>query len=114
VKIAGSNFIAHALRSWLRWGQISITAFSYYLAVVYLTGLDTQLTTLSQFFGHALIYGAGVALFSVLSSLSSSSHAPKEERRKSLPKQPTRATDLTKTPRRRQVQRAGRAGRLER
>ena len=66
MKIAESNFIAHALRSWLRWGLISITAFGYYLAVVYLTDLDTRLTTLSQFFGHALIYGAAVALFSVL------------------------------------------------
>jgi len=50
----------------LRWGLISIPAFGYYLAVIYLTGLSTRLTTMSQFFGHALIYSAGVALFSML------------------------------------------------
>jgi len=50
----------------LRRGLISLTAFGYYLAVVYLTGLSTRLATMRQFFGHVLIYGAGVALFSTL------------------------------------------------
>jgi len=50
----------------LRRGLISLFAFGYYWAVVHMTGLSIRLTTMGQFFGHVLIYGAAVALFAML------------------------------------------------
>ena len=50
----------------LRRSFISVGGFLYYFAIVSLTGLDTRLTTMGQFFGHAMIYGASVALVSAL------------------------------------------------
>jgi predicted transporter len=48
----------------LRRSIITIVAAGYYIAVVFLTGLSTNLKSMSQFFGHALIYAAGVGLIS--------------------------------------------------
>ncbi len=59
---------------------IAIAAAGYYFAVVYLTGLSTDMKSMSQFFGHALIYAAGVGLISsVLFIAERSSSKGKEE-----------------------------------
>jgi hypothetical protein len=58
---------------------VALVAAGYYVAVIYLTGLSTHLTSMSQFFGHALIYAAGVALISsVLFIVEKSSSKTKE------------------------------------
>jgi len=63
----------------LRRGLISLLAICYYFAVVYLTGLSMRVTTMSQFFGHALIYAAGVGLFSSVLFIAQRSSSRKKE-----------------------------------
>ena len=58
---------------------ITLVAAGYYVAVVYLTGLSTKLTSMAQFFGHALIYAAGVALISSILFIVERSSSKKRE-----------------------------------
>ena len=48
----------------MRRSLVAVLAGGYYCAVIYLTGLHAQLTSMRQYFGHALIYASGVALIS--------------------------------------------------
>lgn len=63
----------------LRRSFIGALAAMYYAGVVYLTGLSTQLTSMSQFFGHALIYAGAVGLISSLLFIVERSSSKKKE-----------------------------------
>lgn len=58
---------------------ISLLAAGYYIGVVYATGLSTRPATMTEFFGHALIYAAAVGLVSSLFFISERSASKKRE-----------------------------------
>ena len=50
----------------MRRSTITVLAAVYYIAIVCLTVLSHDLTSMSQFFGHVLIYASAVGLISSL------------------------------------------------
>ena len=50
----------------MRRSIITVLAAGYYVTIVCLTGLSYKLTSMSQYFGHVLIYASAVGLISSL------------------------------------------------
>jgi predicted transporter len=63
----------------MRRSTITVLAAGYYIAVVYLTGLSHNLTSMSQFFGHVLIYASAVGLISSLLFVAENYSSKKKE-----------------------------------
>ena len=50
----------------LRRSLVLVAGGVHYLAIVSLLGLDMRPSTLAQYTGHAMIYGSGVAVYTIL------------------------------------------------
>ena len=59
--------------------MIKVIAAAYYLGVVWLIGLSVDLTSMAEFFGHALIYMAAVGLISSMFFVADRSSSAKRE-----------------------------------
>lgn len=66
-------------RSW-----ITLVAAAYYIAAVQLTGVGVRPTSMTAFFGHALIYAAAVGLVSSLLYLVESKKRAEESEAEAL------------------------------